>query len=769
MSNFPDDDGNQGASDAASGPGVSNILRIFWLRKGYVLLGLISGLVIAAVFYARSAPVYQSSAQILVIKRGANALPMTSADPRLSFVEDYVSTHLVMLRSPIIIERAVERRSLRSMESLAPTGDAVGTILASINVSRDTKDSMTPSNIINLSYRGGVAEEAGTILTAVIDSYQEFLDETYRNMSDETLKQITQARDLLLKDLAEKDKAYAEFRAASPLLWRGKDGTLAQQGRILELEANKSKLALRQAELQKRLKDLSEAIAEKRSRPELMSLLPASETEQPRIIPPERRLEEKLFPLVLREKELRQEFGFGPDHPQIQAVRLQIDAIREQFQRLMEAEGHSAQQNNDGPSLVVDPVLRYQMKLRRELAESETSLLAVIGVLKKEEETARSLDSHVAKDDAFRNDLARMEDLYNSIVKRLKEINLSRDVGGFDAKTLARPGIGGKVAPLLHTILFSGVCMGLMGGLLLAYLIDLSDKGFRTPEEIRRRLGLSVLGHVPVLKPDDACQKKIRAGLPTIDPYLIALHRPKSLEAEAFRAVRTALYFSTQGSGRQVIQVTSPNQGDGKSITITNLAVSMAQSGQRVILVDADLRRPRQHKVMGLSCSIGLASVIDGQVPLDEAIVKTSVPNLSLLPCGLRPSNPSELLTSPQLQSVLATLRERYDYVLVDTPPLLVVTDPCVVAPRVDGVLLVIRPSKKSGPESLRAREILATLGVKVLGVVVNGASGNLGSGQYEYNYGPGNYSYEQDENEDKYYEEEPVPGTVITSTNGFV
>jgi capsular exopolysaccharide synthesis family protein len=411
--------------------------------------------------------------------------------------------------------------------------------------------------------------------------------------------------------------------------------------------------------------------------------------------------------------------------------------------------------------LSVDPVLRYRMRLRRELTDVKTSLSALEGILRIEQDAARSLDNYIIKDEAYRKSITRMEELYNGTVKRLKEINLIHDVGGFDAKTLARPGIGVKVAPSLSTVLFSGGVFGLLCGCLLAFLADRSDKGFRTPDEIRRRLGLPVLGHIPVIKPDEACRQKARVGQHTLDPHLIAHYRPRSVEAEAYRAVRTALYFSTQGSGHQLIQVTSPDQGDGKSLTITNLAISIAQSGQRVILVDADLRRPRQHKVLGMPASpVGVASIIAGQARLEDAVVATAVPNLSLLGCGPRPSNPAELLTSPQFQALLADLRERYDFVLVDTPPLLVVTDPCVVAPRVDGVMLVIRPSKKSGPQSQRAREILATLGAHVLGVIVNGASGRLGTGQYEYSYGPGNYSYEPDENEDKYYEEDP-------STNG--
>src|SRR5262249_3549316 len=144
----------------------------------------------------------------------------------------------------------------------------------------------------------------------------------------------------------------------------------------------------------------------------------------------------------------------------------------------------------------------------------------------------------------------------------------------------------------------------------------------------------------------------------------------------------------TQGEGHKVIQVTSPNKGDGKSLLIANLAVSIAQSGKRVLLIDADCRRPRQHKVFNVRAESGLASVIGGMDDLPAAVVATAVPGLWLLPCGPVPPNPAELLTSPRFKHLLDEMREQYDFVLVDTPPLLAVTDPCVVAPRVDGLFL---------------------------------------------------------------------------------
>ena len=202
--------------------------------------------------------------------------------------------------------------------------------------------------------------------------------------------------------------------------------------------------------------------------------------------------------------------------------------------------------------------------------------------------------------------------------------------------------------------------------------------------------------------------------------------------------MRTALYFGTGAAMPRVIQITSPNRADGKTTLSANLSVSIAQSGKRVLLVDADFRRPRLHKVFALPAGTGLASVLAGAADLGDAIQDSVVAGLSILPCGPRPSDPAELLSSPRLQEVLEVARQHYDFVLVDTPPLLAVTDPSVVAPRVDGVLLNIRVSKNSRPDAERAREVLGTLGATMIGVVVNGVSpdgGGYGAPRDHYSY----------------------------------
>jgi capsular exopolysaccharide synthesis family protein len=252
---------------------------------------------------------------------------------------------------------------------------------------------------------------------------------------------------------------------------------------------------------------------------------------------------------------------------------------------------------------------------------------------------------------------------------------------------------------------------------------------------------------------------------------LITLRDPKSHVSEAYRGLRTALYFSSEGQKHRVIQVTSPDQGDGKSTLIANLAVSIAQSGKSVLLIDADFRRPKVHKLFGLSEETGMATVLAGISELDEAIQPTLVDGLAVLPCGPQPPNPAELLTSPRFNTFLEAIRQRYDFVLIDTPPLLAVSDPSVVAPRVDGVILLIRLAKHDRPRAVRCKEILNSLGANILGVVVNNFGRRRGSSYDEFGYEYG-YGYKGGYYNGYYEESEPslktgkAPGIPESSTD---
>jgi capsular exopolysaccharide synthesis family protein len=734
-----------------SGPGQSgpDLLAVLWRRKSLIALGGVVGLVLGAMYYARLTPTYQSSAQVLVVKKRPDALPLPGLEQQMSFMEDYLATHQVLMRSPLIIRGAVEKGKLARLPSFGGKGDPTGAIMGALTVTRDTKDG-GPTNILNLSYRSTAAEDCGLVLQAVIGSYKDFLEATYRSSSNDTAKLVNQARIVLNKQLKEADEDYRRFRLDNPFLIKMKDGGNLRQERLVALLAKKLQLHDRLLEIEEQVQSYEAARREGREPTEMLALVlaPPREEASPRVGPmqPSRRGanrsrapvvvgEDPFLTLLLQEQTLLEDYG--ADHPRVRSVRRRLEFLRKYDKRYALATPGASPTQALLEAYIVD-LKREQVAIRAEER--------VLGKLSQaEQEEARKLIENELAEASKRGKLVRTQQLFESVLKRLQEINLVKDLGGFDAQTIAPPGAGWRVGPRSTPIFSVAIFLGLLAGLGLAYTAELADKSFRTPEEIRRRLGLPVVGYIPMLRVDNPTPEEQTSPL---DPSLYAHHRPKSREAESYRGVRTALLFSARTDGVKVIQVTSPEMADGKTTLVANLAVSLAQSGKRVLLIDADFRRPRVHKLFGISGQRGLASVIASEGDPADVVQPSGVPGLWVLPCGPIPPNPAELLTSPRFQEALKALDTQYDFVLIDTPPLLAVTDPSSVVPCVDGVLLVIRFSRNARPKAERARDMLAGLGARVLGVIVNGV-GTKGLGKYgyeHYHYGYGASSYYTDE-----------------------
>ena len=373
----------------------------------------------------------------------------------------------------------------------------------------------------------------------------------------------------------------------------------------------------------------------------------------------------------------------------------------------------------------------YLKSLEQRIATSDSKLKQLDSMFESEEQQAKSMETFESEDAIYRADIARKQQLYDVVIKRLDELDLTEGLGGFEATVVNGASAAGLIEPQLFRIMPVAAILGLMVGMGLAYGVELADKRFRSPEDIRRDLQLPLLGHIPQISTD----KSLKTKESLIDATICTHHKPRSSTSESYRSVRTSLFFSAAGENAKVIQVTSPCPGDGKSTLAGNLAASIAQSGKRVLLIDADFRKPRVHKLFNLNPEVGLATVINGSTKISNAIQPCDVKNLYLLPCGPRPHNPAELLSSQRFQKLLDQLREmeKLDYIIIDTPPVLAVTDPSNVAPRVDGVLLVLRINKRSRANAMRATQILNDLGAETLGIVVNGIGGGRGKG---YGYG---------------------------------
>ncbi|WP_090236274.1 CpsD/CapB family tyrosine-protein kinase [Fictibacillus solisalsi] len=232
-----------------------------------------------------------------------------------------------------------------------------------------------------------------------------------------------------------------------------------------------------------------------------------------------------------------------------------------------------------------------------------------------------------------------------------------------------------------------------------------------------------------------ALSRKLRKTIKDLTQRSLITHNnPKSPISEQYRTIRTNIQFSSIDTQYQSIMVTSSSPGEGKSTTVANLAVVLAQQGKSVLLIDGDLRKPTVHYTFKVSNIQGITNVLTRQISLEDAAVQTSVDDLSVLPSGPVPPNPSELLNSKAMEILVEEAKTRYDYVLFDTPPVLAVTDAQILANRCDGVVLVTSSGKTEKEAAIKAKELLDNANAKILGVVLNQKEMNENS--YYYYYG---------------------------------
>ena len=291
------------------------------------------------------------------------------------------------------------------------------------------------------------------------------------------------------------------------------------------------------------------------------------------------------------------------------------------------------------------------------------------------------------------------------------------------------------VSPQRRREVLLALALGVLVGVGAAVLLDRLDDSVRSPDEITEQLGLTMLGMIPAIKLEHDPQP----GAVMME-RLVTHANPRSPVAESYRSLRTNLAFARARQNIKTLVLTSPGPADGKSTTVANLAITFAQQGQRTLLVDGDLRRAVLDKTFSVPRSPGLTDVIVGEAELEHAVNATDVPNLFVLGSGQFPPNPSELLGSNAMASVIRDAREQFDVVLFDSPPLLAVTDAAVLSTMVDGTILVVRMGSTARQAVRRASGQLQAVHAKVLGAVMNDV--DLRKSSYYGGYGYAYYAY---------------------------
>jgi polysaccharide biosynthesis transport protein len=329
--------------------------------------------------------------------------------------------------------------------------------------------------------------------------------------------------------------------------------------------------------------------------------------------------------------------------------------------------------------------------------------------------------------------------LYDSLQQRLRTASVQSGLESLeiDVVDAALP----PASPVLRpqsTVILTALVFSMLAGIVTAFVMESLDTGLRSIAEIESITELPSLAIIPRARRSSADQ----AGtLSTAQRNIGILTQPKSQFAEAFRSLRTSLLLSSTGQPPKIIVLTSATPSEGKTTAASNLAAILAQRDTRVLLIDGDLRRPNIHHRFGLNGKIGLTTVLTGATKLEETVQAVpEIPNLDILPSGPVPPFPTEMLSSGAMEAILKRCEEVYDYIVIDSPPILSVTDGVILARQADAVVLVVRHGKSSKHIVRRARDILLRSGAGITGIVLNAV--DLNSPEYYGYYGYSGYSY---------------------------
>jgi tyrosine-protein kinase Etk/Wzc len=283
-----------------------------------------------------------------------------------------------------------------------------------------------------------------------------------------------------------------------------------------------------------------------------------------------------------------------------------------------------------------------------------------------------------------------------------------------------------------------GALIGLGLGLGIVFVREYFDNSIKNVEEVEK-LGFNLLGTIPSIDVESAEKKRIKKWETEgeeIEARLVTHLDPKSPISEAYRTLRTNLAFTRIDNSMKTILVTSAGPKEGKSTTVANLAITLAQLGTKVVLIDSDLRRPVIHSIFGLDKDNGLTNFLMDSVPYDKVLQKSLLDNLSIVTSGIVPPNPSELLGSKAMEDFIERLKNEFEVILFDSPPIIAVTDAAILCGRVDGVFLVVSAGSTNKDAILRARTLLDNVDARVLGALLNNLEiGSAYGSSYYYYY----------------------------------
>lgn len=678
-----------------------DLFRLLWRRKWSFAFVVALSMGVCFVYLRRATPLYQSSARLCLEpgSRGILGEGDVTAQPA-----NYLTIQSELLRSPAILSEALARSSPSQLVALKSCAKPLTALRNGLKVDVDKSD-----DSIGVGYSSPSPEEAALVVNNVVDSYVEYQTQKARSAAAEVVRILQKEKDSWDAKREKQSRLMVEFRRDNPTLsYDVKGGNIILQK--LDMLSTALTMAQMESMSSRALEEAASRHAESSDR--LMALIESGPNgkaiDSPAVAAVEHDIAETRQKLVAAQAKLANlEAHYLPNHPQIAATKALVADLTAELPGLEKRKLDS---------------LREMIHLRAEAApQKEKELQAAFDLQQRE---ALGLNQKAAEYARLERDLGRIEKLSDLLDARIKGIDVSRDLNGFKVSILeAATPADSTSEPQKTKVMGIALAIGLLLGFACVLTLDWADQRLWGAKEIRGYLRLPVIGVVP----------HIRGHRKITSIGRIVEVEPMSPFSEACRALRTAVFFGLPGDRAKRLLITSAVPGEGKSVTAANLAISMGQAGSRTLLVDADLRNASQHEIFSIGNNNGLTSVLAGKLELGDVIQASSVPGLDILTAGPSTPNPSELLNSQRFEDVLNELAGQYDQIVFDSPPVKLVTDPCVLAVLCDATVLVFRAARSMRRESEETVLSLQSLGVHVLGGIVNDMPSSATRYTYDY------------------------------------
>jgi succinoglycan biosynthesis transport protein ExoP len=672
------------------------LLRHKWTILSAVVVALVMGTVVAF----STTPIYEAVGRIVINREGAETAGLKNSDAGASdSYDDYMvamDTQTHVLQSDAIAKLVISKLSLDSDTAFAGKGAAAASSAADIEPHREAAlvgkfhrslqiNSIPRTRLLEIRFSSPDPILAAKAVNSVIDTYIEQNYKTHLEATTRTSDWLTQQLSELQMKVQESQEKLVQYQKEHGILG------IDEKENIITSRLDELNKQLTAAEGDRMQKESVYRLASSGD-PDLLSNLDPSSP---------------LGRLRSQEADLHRQLAqasvkFESSYPKVEELNNELGAVQADIK--IEIARLAAKYKKD-----------YLTALER-----EKLLRASLENQKTEE---NQLNESAIEYSLLKRDVESNRQLYEGLLQKLKEAGVMTGLRSSNVR-IVDPA-SAPTAPATPNIprnLLMSLLVGLAGGVSLAFILESRDNTVHSLEQAQMITALPSLAVIPLAFRSSRALRQVKRRTQTAAASAAALH-PKSQIAEAYRALRTSILLSRTGQSTKVLMVTSALPQEGKTTTSVNLAIVLAQRDARVLLIEGDMRRAGISQVFDFESDTGLSTVLGGNTVAEVAIRPVpGVPNLSVLPAGPVPLNPSEMLASPRMRDLLASLSSEFDYVIIDTPPVLSVTDAVLLSKLADSTLLVIRAGMTSKAALRRAYDVLAQVDAHIMGVILNAA-----------------------------------------------